>query len=455
MENKMLLLLQAPISTRSGYGSRSRDIAKVLIESDKYEVVILPTPWGNTPQNALNPNNADDKAIIDRILAKPELPRKPDVFIQITVPNEFQPMGVVNIGITAGIETNICDASWIEGCNRMDLVLASSKHSKDVLVNTVYTKTNPQTNQPEAELKCVKPVEVLIEGANLEIYRKIEKASDLKSSIAADISKIPESFAFLMVGHWLKGDIGHDRKDIGMLVKVFIDTFRKKATKPALILKTSGATYSIIDREEILRKIEAIKSSYNGEPIPNIYLIHGELDDTEINELYNHPKVKVHISFTKGEGFGRPLLEASLSAKPVVAPNYSGHVDFLTPHSQLLPGTMAQLHPSAVWQGMLNPESSWFTVNYGYASQLMRHMFEKYDTYIDKAKRQAYLSKNEFSMEKMRDSLLTRLEDITKNIPRQVQLTLPKLKKIENAGFTLPKLKKIENAEEVKTEQTV
>ena len=58
----------------------------------------------------------------------------------------------------------------------------------------------------------------------------------------------------------------------------------------------------------MLNKINNLKSQTNGK-CPNIYLVHGDFTDDEMNQLYNHPKVKVHVSFTHGEGFGRPLLE--------------------------------------------------------------------------------------------------------------------------------------------------
>ena len=54
-----------------------------------------------------------------------------------------------------------------------------------------------------------------------------------------------------------------------------------------------------------------------------------ELISEELNELYNHPKVKAMVSTTKGEGFGRPLLEFSLTGKPIMASGWSGHLDFL------------------------------------------------------------------------------------------------------------------------------
>ena len=105
------------------------------------------------------------------------------------------------------------------------------------------------------------------------------------------MDKIPEKFIFLYTGHWLQGDLGQDRKDTGMLVKTFLETFKNKSKQPALLLKTSGATFSIIDRNDMLEKIENIKMSVEGR-LPNVYLLHGDMMDEEINELYKSPKSK-------------------------------------------------------------------------------------------------------------------------------------------------------------------
>jgi glycosyltransferase involved in cell wall biosynthesis len=192
-----------------------------------------------------------------------------------------------------------------------------------------------------------------------------------------------------------------------------------------------------MDREEILDRIRKIISTVEGNDLPQVYLIHGELSDNEINELYNHSKVKAHVSFTKGEGYGRPLLEASISQKPVIASSWSGHLDFLNPEmSVLLPGEITQIHPSAVVQDMLLPESGWFTVDYKKASEILEDVYKNYKKYVDGAKKQSYISRTEFSLEKMGEKLISILEDKT---PKQVQLKLPQLKKIE-----LPKLKKVD-----------
>ena len=434
---KPLFFISCPIDTYSGYGARSRDIVKALLKSDKYDIKILPQRWGNTPFGFLKANNPEHKQILDCCWQHPQLPKQPDVWMQITVPNEFQPIGKFNIGVTAGIETTICDPSWLEGLNRMNLNLVSSEHAKKVFEQSAFEQRDKnQGNRVVGTIKLEKPVEVLFEGVNTNIYQKIDAVNE--SEVGDVLDTIDEDFNFLFVGHWLQGELGQDRKDTGMLVKTFLETFKGKSKKPGLILKTSSATYSVMDREDILEKINKIRAFVGGDKeLPNIYLLHGELEDGEVNELYNHPKVKAHVSFTKVEGYGRPLLEASISQKPVIAPNYSGHVDFLDAEmSTLLSGEIKQIHPSAVVQNMLIPESGWFTVDYKQAADTLEDVYKNYKNYVEGAKRQAYRSRTEFSLDKMGEKLI---ELIDSKIPKPVQLKLPQLKKIE-----LPKLKKVE-----------
>ena len=435
--NKPVCLIMAPVGTRSGYGARSRDLVKALLKLDKYDIKIFPTQWGGTPNNALDPSNADDQEIAKRMLAEPKLDRQPDLFIQVTVPNEFQRVGKYNIGVTAGIETTAISAEWCEGVNRMDLLITSSNFAKEVFLACKYDQIDNNTQQSVGELSVNKPIEVLLEGVDLNKYNK---TNEIHATVIEQLSDIKESFCFLFVGHWLQGEIGADRKNVGMLIKTFLETFKSKAkhNQPALVLKTSGAGYSPVDKAELLRKIKVVYGSVVGGSLPNVYLLHGDLLDEEMNSLYNHPKVKAHITFTKGEGYGRPLAEAALSQKPVIATNYSAHTEFLK-ESVLLPGTLENVHPSAVWDKVILAESQWFTVDYGYASGVMKHVVDNYKDYEVGAKKQATLIRKEWSFDSMVDKLKTIID---KNVPEfamQAQLKLPQLKKIE-----LPKLKKIE-----------
>jgi len=229
--NRNTIVVSAPADTYSGYGARSRDLIRALINLDKYDVKILSQRWGNTRFGYLKDHK--EKEISSRIIDKVEV--QPDIWMQITVPNEFQAMGKYNIGVTAGIETTLCHGNWLEGCNRMNLVLTSSEHSKKVFQETVYDKVNNNTKHSEGTIKLTTPIEILLEGADLNKYFPTKVDSNIE--IVKSLDAIKESFCFLSVGHWMQGIFGEDRKNIAYLIKVFTEVFKNKMNKPALILK--------------------------------------------------------------------------------------------------------------------------------------------------------------------------------------------------------------------------
>lgn len=429
---KPLFIVSCPIDTYSGYGARSRDFVKALIGLDKYDVKILPQRWGVTPWGFIKDNPEWSFLSPHLLPTGNQLPAQPDIWCQITIPNEFQPVGKYNIGLTAGIETTGCHPTWIDGCNRMDLVLSSSTHSAKVLKSIKFDKVDKPTNQKIGEVGLGKPVEILIEGADLNVYQPQTSTFNLDG--------VEESFAFLFVGHWMQGNLGHDRKNVGLLVKLFFETFKNKTRTPALILKTSSAGVSYMDRNEILKKIDTIRKTVNATTLPNIYLLHGEFTDGEMNELYNHPKIKSMINLTKGEGFGRPLLEFSLTRKPIITTNWSGHLDFLDPtYTTLLPGELHNLDKSSLVKDILLKEFQWFGVNQNSVMSIMADMFKNYKPYKENAIKQAKKSKAEFGFEKMVEQLEGYLTKYVPEAPKHVELQLPKL--------NLPKLKKLENVE--------
>jgi len=441
--SKPLCLVTAPVATRSGYGAHARDICRALIELDKYDVKIWAVRWGNTPMNALIQDDPNDTVIIDRLIDNPNLPRQPDIHIHIVIPNEFQPVAKYNIGITAGLETTVCPPKWIEGMNRMDLNIVPSNFVKNTLNEVVYDITEEQTKKVTGQLKNTKPIEVLFEGVDTNIFKKTKEFS---KELVDEFKKIEETFCFLFVGHWLQGKMGQDRKDVGMLVKIFLETFKNIKKKPGLILKTSGAGFSVLDREDILKKIENIKVTVKGN-LPNIYLLHGDFTDVEMNEINNHPKVKVHINITHGEGFGRPLLEATISEKPVVASDWSGHIDFLSKNlAVLVGGALTNIEKRSFPKDMYVEGSQWFTTDYQLVSSLMKDLYKNYRKYSLNAKKLGILNRSKFSLNAMTKKLGIILDKYVPEFPKEVELKLPKLKKVKTnkpLKVKLPKLKKI------------
>ena len=413
--SKNTFIISSPFDTYSGYGSRARDLIKAIIATDKYNVKLISQRWGSTSFGFCK-DNPEWSDLLDLVIPQP-LTEQPDIWMQITVPNEFQPIGKYNIGVTAGIESTLVPKEWIEGVNKMDLNLVSSHHSKNVFLST-------EVRQNDQVLKVTKPIEVLFEGANTDIYKFI----DTPCSINIDIK---EDFAYLFVGHWMQGDIGEDRKNVGLLVKAFYETFKNKSKKPALILKTSSVNSSYIDRDEILKRIKLIKETVNSDDLPNIYLLHGDFSDNEMNEIYNHSKIKAMVSLTKGEGFGRPLLEFSFSKKPIIVSGWSGHMDFLSKDFNIIVGgTLTPVHPSVSNQFLLK-ESQWFSPNHPEIGNALKNVFENYKQYKDLGKRQSHKSKTEFSWDIMKDLLSSMLEKNIPEFPKMVNLQLPKIKTIK------------------------
>jgi glycosyltransferase involved in cell wall biosynthesis len=372
--------------------------------------------------DSLNYDNEFHKWIIDNII--PKIEQKPDIYIQVTVPNEFQPIGFYNIGITAAIETTHSPLDWVHGCNRMDLIVVPSEHSKKSLVDAVYNEQDKNSGQLIAQHKITKPIEILFEGFDESDFGTDEVAH------ITELDSIKEEFAFLFVGHWLRGDLGEDRKNVGMMIKTFAMAFKNEKVKPALVLKTSSAGFSIMDRENTIKKIkQVLGKDYKSVPI---YLLHGDLTPSQMNGLYEHPKVKAMLNFTKGEGFGRPLLEFSLTGKPVIVSGWSGHLDFLKEGAVLLEGELKNVHESAADQFLLK-ESQWFNVNISKALITIKDVYKNYDKYKTAAFQLGKQNKQNFSLEKMTklfDVILNQYGIYSKIQPKFQQLQLPKLKSL-------------------------
>lgn len=442
--SKPVCVLQAPIWTRSGYGDWALAIAKSLLKYDKFEMHIVPTRWGQCSRKNLDEEMNDPlgKELLNRVLRGP-LTQQPEVFIQVSIPNEFlmspqgpMKVGRYNIGMTASIETTVPKPEWIEGLNRMDLNIAMSRHGKDVLVQAQYSKKLP--NGMIEPLTVKSPMEILFWGADTTKYCKTDMIID---SLEQAMAHIKEDFAFLFVGQWTGGSMNADRKSIGWLMKVFLETFKGNGPKPCLVLKTSGATLSNIDKYECLQKIHEVTQMVRAEnptvtEWPNIYLLHGELNDMEMNALFNHRKVKVHVSFTHGEGFGHPLLLSTLSGKPLFTPKWSGHLDFLNPAiSNFFEGKLEALPPEAVNDWFVQ-DAQWYTVDYAKAGDKMRRAFSNYEALLPNAEKLRVENAEKFSVEAMDKEFHALLDKYVPKFAIPAQIVLPKLKKLE-----LPRLR--------------
>ena len=432
---KPTLVFQGPIFTRSGYGDHCRDLMKSLRKMDKYDIKIIPLRWGNTPQNQVDGSTEFGAWMLERVITAVE--QKPDVFMQVSVANEFEPKGHYNIGVTAGVETTICPKDFIDGGNKMDLIIVPSQFTKQVMTTTAYQEKNTQTGQILSEIRLNTPVEVLFEGVDTDIFE-----SPVPSKTNTDIlENVKEDFNFLIVGHWLKGSLGQDRKDIGMAIKTLATVFQylPKEKRPGIIIKTSHAGFSVIDREGTREKIDSVLSSF-GDKCPSVYLIHGDMEETDMSNLYHHPKVKAMVSFAKGEGYGRPMAEFTLTGKPIIASGWSGQLDFLpVEHSVLLEGSLTSVDESAADQFCMK-EAQWFSVNYSSAANKLYDVYNNYNTYSKKSEGLRNNTLEKFTLDKMHDKFIEILNTNVKEQPKLVPFNMPK---VNSSKMQIPKLNKL------------
>jgi len=428
MEDKKLnVVISSPLFTLSGYGKHSMDIVKSLIKiyDDTWDIKLISNKWG-----ACTMVEDVDEDLAKRVLLAP-MKEQPDIWIQISIPNEFHPVGKFNIGITAGIESTACSGPWLEGVNKMDYILVPSEHSKHVFETTIYDKFD-KAGTNLGKLKLETPIDVIFEGVDLKYFHKTK---DLDVKIDTYINdNVKEEFNFLLVSQWGTGEIFHDRKDVAGAIFSFFKAFKDKENSPGLILKVNGAAYSEVDKARILEKIETVRqfTEFDNVTLPNVYVVYGQLSELELNSLYNHPKVKCMLSLTKGEGYSRTFPEYLVSGKPIITTKFSGHLDFLDDKlAVLIPGELKKLHPSVVWKNILIPEAKWLYVDYDTVSIYLKDMYVDYN---------AYLKKSNVLGNRIADKL--NFDKMTEKLKELIDTYLDKnyIKPIEYADIVLPNL---------------
>jgi len=447
---KRNVLMIAPFNTRSGYGDHARSIYYSIMDRDDLDIKCLDVKWGNTPRNHLRPEVPRHKKLLDTFTRQDQIKGQPDILIDIRIPNEFATGAKVNIGITAGVETDVVSPAFLEGMNRMNFNIVPSKFTAETFNRCVFDKMQDAPNgekQKVGDIKNEKPISVLFEGVDTDVYFPRDK-NQLDKGLTKELNElIKEDFAYLHVGQWGQQGFGEDRKNIGVLIKSFLKSFSNIPNSPALVLKTNGANFSLLDRENIKKRIQSVKGMFEGVKIPNIYLIHGDFTIEEMSTLYNHPKIGAFITCTHGEGFGRPMLEATCCDLPVIASKWSGHLDFLTDsESMLIDGFVKPVPKSVLWENIIVEPSKWFDVNEADVVRKIRTFHKKRKLIQKKAVRLGKKNRRGFSLKAMATEFNKIIDAVLKEIPQAVGLKLPKLKKVTDKQppkLKLPKLKKV------------
>ena len=374
------VIVRGPCLTQSGYGEHTRMVLRALkSREDLFDIYIVPVGWGQT---GWQHEDSPERKWMDQIINKTQkhiASQKPfDISLQVSIPNEWQHIAPVNIGVTAGIETTKVSPDWIQKGNMMDKIIITSQHSKQTYENTIYTGKDELGNN--MELKLTTPVEVVSYPA---------KGIQPDKSLDIDFD---HDFNYIFVGQW------GPRKNIDNLIKWWLE--ENWSENVGLILKVSHAKNNLFDKNHTENRIKHIQNSINldlEDKKCKVYLIHGDMTEMEIISLYHHPKVKCMVSTTHGEGFGLPLFDFAQVGKPVVATDWSAHLDFLTKTNDQGKSTNAFLPiscdiqpvpPNVVWQGVITEDSMWAYPHEGSFKHRIRQV-RKNKKWLDRAKKHA------------------------------------------------------------------
>ena len=363
------ILISGPILSRSGYGEMARFALRSLKDRSDIDLYLAVTSWGNTGW-LFDVDN--ERLYIESLISKTQAYNQStsgnhqfDIAIQISIPNEWKRLAPVNIGYTAGIETNFISPSWLEPCQAMDKIIVISQHAKDGFMNTVFG------NQQGQQFRVTVPIEVV----HLP-YRNLEK-----STLSIDLK---HEFNFLAVCQW------GPRKNLDQTIIGFLEEFRNEEV--GLLLKVNTANDSIIDRQATQARLENLLSRFPNRKC-SVNLLHGHLSDAEMQSLYVHPKVKAIVSTTHGEGYGLPLMEAAANELPVIATDWSGHTDYLYMDGKRMFGKVEyELKPIAkehVWKGVLEEGTSWAYPLMSSYKDKMRELYKDYGRFKSQAKKLA------------------------------------------------------------------
>lgn len=374
------VLLKGPIFSQSGYGHHARTIFRALRKHQHiFDIYIIPTPWGHT--NWIWEDN-EERRFIDALIGKTQMFIQQggqfDIFLHCTVPNEFEKLAPVSIGMTAGIETTKLPPEWIEPSLKMDKIIVVSNHAKTAFDNTTYLAQD-QTGR-QFPIKVDRPVEVV----NYPVRLFEPKVPELE---------LEHDFNFLYISQW------SPRKNFENTIKWFVEEFKDK--KVGLIVKTNIAANCLIDREVTKERIQTLLSQLPQDRKCSIHLLHGDISDEEMTGIYRHPKVKALINFAYGEGFGLPMFEAVYNGLPVIAPAWGGQNDFIfmpvrdkKTKKEKMTCMITQVgydlkfvDKEHIWPGFITPDSMWAFVKEFDAKAKMREIHKDYGTALNKAKK--------------------------------------------------------------------
>ena len=393
--------VRGPALTQSGYGEHARFVLRALrSREDLFDIYFEPIAWGQTNWMW---EDTSERRWHDELVQKTVAYRNHggifDISVQVTIPNEWQNIAAKNIGVTAGIEMSKVSPQWIQAGQHMDKIITISEHSRDTYRNTSYTGKTPTGE--DAVLSLDTPI---------EIVRYPVKDIDPDEDFELDL-KYEKNF--LTVAQW------GPRKNVLNLAKWFVEEFYDEEV--GLILKLNRAKNCVMDHNFCLNS--ALLSGATCE----VYLLHGSLTEAQMSSLYVDERIIAYATATHGEGFGLPIYEAAYNGMPVIAPDWSGHIDFLRAPTKVkkrgkkvtkirpayarVDYKIQTIPPEVAWDGVVVPDCSWCNPEEVSFKRKLREVYKNQGRFNSQAKNLQKHLEDTFSEDKQYAKMCAAIDD--------------------------------------------
>lgn len=204
-------------------------------------------------------------------------------------------------------ETDRIPLSWVDKCNQMDEIWVPSKFN---------ISTFSKSGVDKSKL-------VVIPGS-------ID--TDIFDPDKVDILELPNraKFNFLSIFEWT------NRKGWDILLNSYFKSFTKDDNVCLYLRTFLLSNYDVDTKKLIQNKINSFidKVGYNKEELPRIELLTKQLSFNDMIKLYK--SVDAFVLPSRGEGWGRPYMEAMSMELPVIGTNWSGNKEFMTNENSYL-----------------------------------------------------------------------------------------------------------------------
>jgi ubiquinone/menaquinone biosynthesis C-methylase UbiE/glycosyltransferase involved in cell wall biosynthesis len=253
-----------------------------------------------------------------------------------------------NVGVCVGrtmFETDRIPPDWVARCNQMDAVWVPSEFNRQTFAFAGVASDKLRVVPGAIDLAPYNPncTPLQIDGAR--------------------------GFNFLSVFDWTL------RKGWDALLRAFVEEFTPN-DDVALIIKThSSMGYSTEQMGGMIADFieNTLRRDLNS--IPDIILQDTNVPDFRMPNLYR--AADCYVMPSRGEGWGRPYMEAMAMGLPVIATNWSGQTAFLTPETALLLNYEVVDVPEAAYRETPTYQGhKWAEPSLAHLKTLMRQAFE-------------------------------------------------------------------------------